>query len=503
MPYFSLFLQNPQDQAAGILRSHIEQSISRQTRARLPEITPVRHICVHDTDKKFWLRPAVGVVGPCHLSPLPAIISQRNRTLFQRVDNVQMMDNEAVEEVHLSMSATEPKKFRPEEARDGSESYRAEIRAWLESNYPARWRPERENYVAPQFDEQREWERRLHAAGWAGFTWPKAYGGQGLTMREHLIANDELGRVGIPDSVNGLGKDMIGPLILAIGSDAQRARFLPRILSMRDIWCQGFSEPEAGSDLASVRTTAVAADGGWRIEGQKVWTSFAQHADWCLILARTGDPARKHASLSLFTVPMDAPGITVRRIDQINGRANFCEVFFDNIHVPPDAVLGGVNEGWRAAGRVLEVERAINRMYRAGLFENELRHLVAACRSDSGLSATLDDPVYRQRIAGFYADIEVLRRLVRSTVNILAKGGEIGPVGSLIKLHWSESHQRLTALARDMLAHAARPLSAVVARAVARFNELYLRSRAETIQAGASAIQLGIISGRILGLPKA
>jgi alkylation response protein AidB-like acyl-CoA dehydrogenase len=271
---------------------------------------------------------------------------------------------------------------------------------------------------------------------------------------------------------------------------------------MQDIWCQGFSEPEAGSDLASVTTTAAEVAGGWRIDGQKVWTSFAQHADWCLVLARTGDPARKHASLSLFTAPMDAPGVTVRRIEQINGRANFCEVFFDGVVVPGDAVLGGVNEGWRAAGRVLEVERAINRMYRAGLFENELRHLVAACRSDAGLRPTLDDPVYRQRIAGFYADIEVLRRLVRSTVNLLVQGGEIDAVGSLIKLHWSESHQRLTALAREMLAHATRPLSAAAARAVARFNELYLRSRAETIQAGASAIQLGIISGRLLGLPR-
>jgi alkylation response protein AidB-like acyl-CoA dehydrogenase len=382
-------------------------------------------------------------------------------------------------------------------------SYRAEIRAWLQQNYPAEWRPERDDYVAPPFQEQRDWERKLHEAGFAGFTWPRIYGGQGLTMREHLIANEELGRVGIPDSLNGLGKDMIGALILAIGSEEQKRRFLPRILSMEDIWCQGFSEPEAGSDLAAVKTIAIRVEDGWRISGQKIWTSFAQHAEWCLVLARTGDPERKHASLSLFTIPMQAPGITIRRIDQINGRANFCEVFFDDVAIGEDAVLGGVNEGWRAAGRVLEVERAINRMYRASLFENELRHLVAACHSDPSLQPLLEDSLYRQRIAAFYADIEVLRRLVRSTVNTLAEGGEIGAFGSLIKLHWSESHQRLTALAREMLAQATRPLSAAVARAVARFNELYLRSRAETIQAGASAIQLGIIAGRILELPRA
>jgi alkylation response protein AidB-like acyl-CoA dehydrogenase len=384
------------------------------------------------------------------------------------------------------------------DSRHGLASYRSEIRVWLEENFPDHWRPEGNSYVSPLFAEQRDWERRLHQAGFAGVTWPTIYGGQGLTMREYLVANEELGRVGIPDSVNGLGKDMIGPLILAIGSNAQKERFLPRILTMHDIWCQGFSEPEAGSDLASVKTTATPCGHGWRLNGQKVWISFAQHADWCLVLARTGDPSQKHASLAMGT-----PGITVRRIDQINGRANFCEVFFDDVLVPQDAVLGGVNEGWRAAGKVLEVERAINRMYRAALFENELKHLITACRSDASLRRLLDDNVYRQRIAGFYADIEVLRRLVRSTVNILAQGGEIGAVGSLIKLHWSESHQRLTGLAREMLAQAARPLSAAVARAIARFNELYLRSRAETIQAGASAIQLGVISSRILSLPKA
>jgi alkylation response protein AidB-like acyl-CoA dehydrogenase len=384
----------------------------------------------------------------------------------------------------------------------GEQDYRASIRAWLAAHFPARWRPESEAYEPPGFEEQRDWERALYEAGYAGFSWPCAYGGQGLTMYEHLVANEELGAVGIPDSLNGIGKDMIGPVILAVGSEAQKQRFLKRILSMEDIWCQGFSEPEAGSDLAGVRTRARRDAGDWLISGQKLWTSFAQHANWCLVLARTGEVERKHGSLSLLAVPMASPGITVRRIDQINGRANFSEVYFDEVRVAEDSVIGGVDEGWKAAGRVLQVERAINRMYRATLFEHELHHLIAACRADPALRLLLDDSGYRERIAAFHADIEVLRRLVRSTVSQLLRGDEIGAVGSLIKLHWSESHQRLTCLAREMLARASAPQSPPIRRAVERFNELYLRSRAETIQAGASAIQLGIIATRILNLPK-
>ncbi len=386
---------------------------------------------------------------------------------------------------------------------DGRRDYRASIRGWLATHFPDRWRPESESYEPPGFAEQRDWERALYEAGFAGFSWPAAYGGQGLTMYEHLVANEELGAVGIPDSLNGIGKDMIGPVILAIGSEAQKRRYLKRILSMEDIWCQGFSEPEAGSDLAGVRTRARRDGDGWLISGQKIWTSFAQHANWCLVLARTGDVERKHGSLSLLAVPMEASGITVRRIDQINGRANFAAVFFDDVRVPEDSVIGGVDEGWTAAGRVLQVERAINRMYRASLFEHELCHLIDACRADPALRLLLDDAGYRDRIAAFQADIEILRRLVRSTVAQLLRGDPIGSVGSLIKLHWSESHQRLTSLAREMLAQASVPRSIAVRRAVERFNELYLRSRAETIQAGASAIQLGIIAARILNLPRA
>jgi alkylation response protein AidB-like acyl-CoA dehydrogenase len=385
----------------------------------------------------------------------------------------------------------------------GQDRYRSTARKWIAEAFPQTWRPDSIDYVSPSYDEQVDWERSLYEAGYAGFTWPVEYGGQGQTLIEQLIANEELGRVAIPDSLNGIGKDMIGPVILAIGSEAQKQRYLPRILRMDEIWCQGFSESEAGSDLAAVRTRAVQCTDGWTIEGRKIWTSFAQHADLCLVLARTGDPEQRHASLSLFIVPMDAPGISVRQIDQIDGRANFCELLLDSVRVSQDSILGAVNEGWAAAGRVLEIERAINRMYRASAFENELDHLVRACCSDEALSQLLHTSNYQERVGGICADIHILRRLVWKTVLCLAGGGSVSGAGSLIKLHWSETHQRLTTLARDLLTQASRPLTPITARAVARFDELYLRSRAETIQAGASAVQLGIIAGRILRLPKA
>jgi alkylation response protein AidB-like acyl-CoA dehydrogenase len=317
-----------------------------------------------------------------------------------------------------------------------------------------------------------------------------------------LICNEEFGRIGVPDSVNAIGKDMIGPIIIALGTEDQKRRFLPRILSMQEIWCQAFSETEAGSDLAEVKTRATRDGKDWLINGAKTWISFAQHADWSLVLARTGDPEQKHGSLSLFTVPMNSPGITVSQISQIDGRANFCDVRFTDVRISDYMVLGGVGDGWTGVGRVLGIERAINRMYRAALFENELRHLVTVCRADPQLRALLQDAFYRQRLAACYEDIEVLRRLVRSTVQSLIRGGQIGSVGSIIKLHWSETHQRIVRLSREMLARASHPLSDIVGHAIRRFNTLYLRSRAETIQGGASEIQLDVIADRILCLPK-
>ena len=386
---------------------------------------------------------------------------------------------------------------------NGQKAYRAAAHEWLEKNIPLAWRPENVGYTAPNFDEQRDFERRLYADGkLAGWTWPQAYGGQGQTMIEHLIGNEEIGRFSPPESVNGAGKEMVGPILLAIGTEEQKKRFLPRILSMEDIWCQGFSEPEAGSDLAAIRTRATEKDDGWCVDGSKIWTSAAQNADYCLLLARTGDRAQKHGSLTLFAVPLTVNGVTVKPIRQINGLSNFYEIFFDDVRIPAEAVIGEVNLGWPAATKVLEIERALNRMYRAARFENELRHLISVCRHDPALEAQIRTAAVYEPLANFFVDLEVLRRLVRSTVTKLVSGEAIGAVGSMIKLHWSEAHQRFLEVAHSLLGHASSPMQPAVARAVARFDDLYLRGRAESIMAGASAVQLDVIANRILRLPR-
>ena len=384
------------------------------------------------------------------------------------------------------------------------DEYRLNARLWLEKNIPEAWRPESESYKNPDFDEQRQFERRLYAeAGLAGWTWPTEYGGQGLTIIEHLVGNEEIGRLAPPESLNGIGKEMAGPILLAIGTSEQKRDFVPKILTMEHIWCQGFSETEAGSDLAAVHTVARPSGGDWIIDGSKIWTSMADRADYCLLLARTGEAEMKHASLTLFAVPMKTLGVTARPIRQINDRSGFCEVFFDNVRVPANAVIGEVNGGWTAASKVLQIERAMNRMYRASRFENELRHLVEACRRDEGLGRMFATERFQQRLAGYFAELENLRRLVRATVTRLAADEPIGATGSMIKLLWSEPHQRFLEAAQELLSYAAAPLDPFIRRAIARFDDLYLRGRAEGIMAGATAVQLDVIASRILRLPKA
>ena len=380
--------------------------------------------------------------------------------------------------------------------------YRQRLRAWLEAELPQSWRADDVSWSRPEFAALREWEARMYRAGFAGIAWPRVYGGHGLGLREHLVANQEIGRLAMPESVNSIGKELVGPILLAVGSEEQKRQHLPAILEMREIWCQGFSEPEAGSDLAGVRTRAVHHGTQWRVSGQKIWTSNAFRAQRCLLLARTGPLEERHRSLSLFALPMEAPGITVRQMRQINDSREFCEVFFDDVPVPDSDLIGGVNEGWMAAIGVLEIERATNRMYRTWRFENELRHLVTACRSDPQLTALLVDGHFRQRLGSTMADIEALRHHVLDAVDSLAEGDRIAARGSLMKLHWSEAHQRFLALCVEMLTHAPADAGAVIRRAQERFQQLYISARAETIYAGTSQIQLGIIADRILRLAR-
>ncbi len=382
------------------------------------------------------------------------------------------------------------------------DAFREHARSWLAANTPPGFLADQPGYAAPSLDATIAWEAALHRAGLAGITWPAEYGGHGMTLREHLVANQEIGRLALPESVNSIGKELAGPIILAIGTEEQKRRWLPAILEMREMWCQGFSEPEAGSDLAGLRTRAVRDGEGWRVTGQKIWTSGAAKAKRCLLLARTGPLEDRHKGLALFVVDMQAPGVRVNTIRQMNDKHSFAEVFFDEVRVEPQDALGAPDEGWNAAIRVLSIERATNRMYRAWRFENELRHLIAACRQDAALAALLRDGHWRRRLAETQTEIEVVKGHVEPVVDLLLAGESIGARGSLMKLHWSEAHQRFAALAVEMLAQAGPDAPPAVVQAQRRFKEIYLQSRAETIYAGTTEIQLGIIADRVLNLPK-
>jgi alkylation response protein AidB-like acyl-CoA dehydrogenase len=382
------------------------------------------------------------------------------------------------------------------------EAYRAAMRRWLRANLPASFRSDSAAFSPPTLSQSIAWEAAMYRAGLAGIIWPRAYGGHGRTLHEHLIANQEIGALAMPESVNSIGKELAGPIILAVGTEEQKRRFLPAILEMRDIWCQGFSEPEAGSDLAGLRTRATRSGDTWRINGQKIWTSGAYRAQRCLVLARTGPLEDRHRGLAMFAVRLDAKGVRVRPIKSIDGRESFCEVFFDDVEVLQSDALGAPDEGWTAAIRVLEIERATNRMYRAWRFENELRHLIAACKSDPVLAQLVAERHYEVRLGEVVVDIEVLKAHVETAVDALVKGDRIGARGSLAKLHWSEAHQRFAALTLELLNQASLPLHPAVQVARRRFEAIYLQARAETIYAGTTEIQLGIIADRILQLSK-
>jgi alkylation response protein AidB-like acyl-CoA dehydrogenase len=381
---------------------------------------------------------------------------------------------------------------------DAQEVYRQEFRRWLDANLTDDWDGTR--FRGPDDDNanfrlQRDWERRLYAAGYGGIAWPKDYGGQGLTLVEHYVVFEELGRRAAPEGINNIGRELVGPILLAVGDEAQKRSYIPRLLSLDDIWCQGFSEPNAGSDLASLQTRAERDGDAWRITGQKLWTSYARFANWCILLARTDRSAPKHRGITLFLMPMDASGITIRPLRQITGRREFNELFLDGVTVLDTLRLGAVNDGWRVATGVLGFERATNRLYRHARFVHELNALIALARTTD--AQKLADPTVRRRLAALHAELEIVRLLNLRIVSRIANGARIGPEASLQKLAWSEAHQRLAALAVDLLGEAF-----IADPAAERFRDIYLQSRAETIYAGTSEIQRTIIADRILGLPR-
>lgn len=382
------------------------------------------------------------------------------------------------------------------------EAYRQRLRRWLDRNLPADWGGDyngpRDPHECAEFRKQ--WERNLHSAGYTAIHWPAEYGGQGFSITHTLIVNEELGRVGAPEPFNMVGMETVGPMLLAVGSDEQKQRFLPRIAAIEDCWCQGFTEPEAGSDLGAIATMAVRDGDNWVINGRKIWTSLAHAANWCCLLART-DPEARYQGMTIFAVPMDTPGITLRPLTQINGRPEFNELLFEDVRIPAANHFGPVNEGWRVANRAVAKERAMIRLYRQARFQNEFEHMVRVALEQPQGRRLADDAHFRQQIGEVYALLRIHRYHNLKLIARLEAGESIGAESSLLRLFWSEMRQRighlgLEVLGTDLLADDSETVGG------SRFQDVYLVSRADTIFAGTAQIQRNVIAERVLGLPR-
>jgi alkylation response protein AidB-like acyl-CoA dehydrogenase len=387
--------------------------------------------------------------------------------------------------------------FTPEQ-----EAFRRELRAWLAANLPAELRGQ--GFAASRADPAevrrlRAWQRRMCEAGYVGMDWPPEFGGRGASLVEQIILYQEMARAQSPQFVNRGGLSMLAPTLMRHGTAAQQRRFLPGIRTADELWCQGFSEPNAGSDLASLQTRAVREGDQFVVTGQKVWTSMAHVADWCFLLARTDPAAPKHKGISFLLVDMRSPGITVRPLRQMTGEAEFNEVFFDGVRVPAENLVGRVNEGWTVAITTLMYERDLLTFIRHISLRTALARLVQAVRT-RGRSR---DPLVRQRVAGLHIGERALQLSAYRSLTKILKGGQPGPEGSTAKLLWSELDRELAQLATEVLG----PYGQVAAGSRWAVDdgqwEFYASlAQASGIRAGTSEILRNIVAERVLGLPK-
>lgn len=387
------------------------------------------------------------------------------------------------------------------------EEFRAKLRKWLADALPKGWG---ETVFEPAEEDDRaifrlDWERKLHGGGWSGINWPKEYGGRGATLVERAIYAEELARAKAPEGINIIGHNLVATTLLRHGTEEQKQRFLPKIMSSEEVWCQGFSEPNAGSDLASVRTKAELRGNKFVVNGQKVWTSFAQYSHWCFALVRTDPDATKHKGLSFLLIDMKSPGISIRPLRQISGENEFNETFFDDVEVPAENIVGEVNGGWKIAMTTLAFERgpedALGRQVR---FKQELdKLLVTLAGLERDGRKAIDDPALRQKLGKAITEVEIMRLNSTRAFSKYLSGDDRGSDASLIKLYWSHAAQRLYETALDALGPVA-PLSGSdpAGAANGRFQLSWLQSKAFSIYSGSSEIQRNIIGERVLGLPR-
>ena len=397
-----------------------------------------------------------------------------------------------------------------------AEEFRVEIKEWLAANLPDNWT----GSVANMNDEEREefnveWPKRLFEGGWICASWPKEYGGKGLTTMQSVVLNEEFAASGAPMRGDFFGDTLVGPTILQWGSEEQKKQFLPGILAGETRWCQGFSEPGAGSDLAALQCKAELDGDEWVINGQKVWTTQAQHADYVFLMARTDHDVSKHAGISYLLVPMDQPGVEIRPIQQVDGSGEFNEVFFTDARCAKDAVVGGVNNGWKVAMTTLGFERGTSATTSHRRFEVELDAIIDVAK-DNG---KIEDPVIRQRLAEAHSKVQIMRinglRGLSATVNKKKDPG-VAAIGATNKMFWSEYHRDVMELWTEIAGMGGLVLDGdfdenssnpnrrrgMASYPVNAMQAAFFFSRSETIWGGTAEIQRNIVGERVLGLPK-
>jgi alkylation response protein AidB-like acyl-CoA dehydrogenase len=367
-------------------------------------------------------------------------------------------------------------------------AFRDELLQWL-GDHTAGESPAREKDV---FAWRRAWQRELFDGGWAAVDWPIEYGGRGASLTQSAIFFEELARAREPLPANVLGILLAGPTIMVWGTPEQKDRYLLPILSADEIWCQGFSEPDAGSDLASIKTRAIKDGNEWVVTGQKVWTSDAQHAKWCMLLARTDPDAAKHKGMSYFLMDMEQPGVVIRPLVQMTGEAHFNELFLEEVRIPHENLLGGPGNGWKVALTTLMSERA-----GLGFFlQVQLRRLLDDLISEASRRGLVEDAYVADRLGDLHLRAEILRLTAYRGLTKIEKYGQPGPEGSLVKLMWSECNQMLVQLAADLL-------GPEVLTAGTPWSYELLRARGNTIEGGTTEILKNILAERVLGLPRA
>jgi len=374
-------------------------------------------------------------------------------------------------------------------------AFREEVAGWLAEHLTGRFAPlvgtggpgrEHENV-----ELRMEWEKELAAGGWVGIGWPSEVGGRGCSIDEQVVFYEEYAKAGGPARINHLGEQLAGPTIIAFGTQEQKDRFLPGILAGTELWCQGYSEPNAGSDLAGVRTKAALVDGQWHIDGQKTWTSLAHQADWCFVIARTDPSSSRHKGLSFLLVPMDQPGVEVRPIVQLTGTSEFNEVFFDDAVTDADNVVGEPGDGWKVAMGLLAFERGVSTLGQQVGFTREYEEVLSLARTNGSYDA------HREELVDAWASLQVLKHQALRTLSSDA-AASTGVEANVNKLLWAPWHKKLGELAMKV----AGPSAAVVDGELSPLQNLFLFTRSDTIYGGSSEIQRNVIAERLWKLPR-